>query len=113
MKGRTFPSTFNLPRREKKQPTSTQYSNPIALAQEWHRSLDDGEAASKTNLARILKVLRAQLLKSYCFSPWLPWLRTWYSPPVTPYKVGFGVFICIDGCATFMPRSHSAGSEKC
>ena len=61
MKGRTFPSTFNLPRREDKQPTSTQYSNPIALAQEWHRRLDDGEAASKAYLARMLKALKSSV----------------------------------------------------
>lgn len=61
MEGRTFSSTFDFPGREKEQPTSTYYPNPIALAQEWQQRLYDGEAASRVELARILKASRAHV----------------------------------------------------
>jgi len=38
-----------------------QYRNPIYLAKEWRRALDDGEFASPAALARHLKVSRARV----------------------------------------------------
>ena len=41
--------------------SSKQYRNPIALAQEWQRALDDGECTSRAALARKLGVTRARV----------------------------------------------------
>jgi len=37
------------------------YRNPIALAQEWQRVLDNGECATRADLARMLGVSRPRV----------------------------------------------------
>lgn len=41
--------------------SANKHRKPIALAQEWHRALDDGECPSRAALARQLGVTRARM----------------------------------------------------
>jgi hypothetical protein len=50
------PSNHNLIKISKRQ-----YRNPIYLAREWRKALDNGEYASRTALARHLKVSKARV----------------------------------------------------
>jgi hypothetical protein len=57
--GAAPPGCFEPPRGPAR--SSKQHRNPIALAQEWQRALDDGECPSRAALARQLGVTRARV----------------------------------------------------
>jgi hypothetical protein len=73
IKDRTFSARFELPwadRKPKAQPSY--YTNPLALAQDWHQRLETGQAATRADLARQLGVSRAhvtQVLRLLNLSP--------------------------------------------
>ena len=56
----TEPPTFFEPPTAPDQP-SRRYRNPIVVAQEWQRRLDNGECASRADLAHKLGVNRARV----------------------------------------------------
>ena len=65
IKDRTFRATFEMPvakyNHNLTKVCNRQYRNPICLAKEWRRALDNDEYESPANLARHLKVSRARV----------------------------------------------------
>lgn len=63
--GRTFHAVFEMPvipfNHNLIKVSKRQYRNPIYLAREWRRALDSGEYASRTVLARYLKVSKTRV----------------------------------------------------
>ena len=65
LKDRTFRATFEMPVTKYNHNLikicKRKYRNPIYLAREWRRDLDNGEYASPAALARHLKVSKARV----------------------------------------------------
>jgi hypothetical protein len=66
LKGRTFRAMFHLPAAEEPQRSRSQkatrtYRNPVVVAQEWQRALQNGAYSSAADLARKLGVSRARV----------------------------------------------------
>ena len=65
LKDRTFRATFEMPviryNHNLTKVCKRKYRNPMYLAKEWRRALDNGEYKSPANLARYLKVSRARV----------------------------------------------------
>jgi len=65
LKDRTFRAVFDMPvapfNHNLFKIGKRQYRNPVCLAQEWHKAIEDGKYASPAALARHLKVSRARV----------------------------------------------------